>query len=346
MTVPRKFTLINTRGDRLQLSEHRNTGIATINPKGIGVGFTNTLEDYSTAQVIKQRRVKLPDFEIDIVLGMNFADATPREIYLNIVKFLNHAPYTLEYATENGKFFKDVDLLDLPMTDLKESHLIQETLKFTQKTLWYQEIVFVGQDTAADRTDAEGAVLRDGSALETTDPDKLGRGYIMTGKDLRSSGSSPLGQPNPNGVKGYVYSSNKASTGAGGVFDLHNDSIYFGLQNSSPLEISITGRNYANPWWELLDSNGKVLASDAYKTTLTANKQLVVRGGFGRTEAKIVDTTTGGSVPAYQLQDHTKTNFVTAPLGDSQLRFHTTNNATLVASDIKITMRKEYVMVG
>lgn len=667
MAQPRKFSIRNDVGDVLALSEHRKTGIASINPKGLGIGFENTLENFGTAQIVKQRRAKLPDFEIDIVLGMNWSNATPRQLYMQIIQFFNKPPYTLIYENGNGKYLKDVELLDMPMTDIKESQTIQETLKFTQTGLWYQDTVFVGNDPAGARTEAEGLLYRQASKLTAADPDKLGRAYNIGGAEyqindmkslnlldgtrdfsgpnwanmdgkaidgtfkglavltqqsgtntgavhkftipddgvylfslygnskghraqfiveatgspamirdvnnstmeqfryvgsykkgqaismylrfsapsdvvagglsvaghmiskvpdlsgynlltdsegfinkdvpesqavtsitspysarmtendttflrfsrvaggvsdwfraylsrgaisnvfpkvaikgntrytfsayLRGSGTHTLiaydSWSNPinagqsvtltsdwkwytftalsrptadlpadktvqffvrsdtvgsvidikepminegstaepwalsyseipqewspseaeleaaNSV-GAVYSDNKVINGTGGVFDLHNDSIYFGLQDSSPLEIVVTGQGtnttpnaiMKNPWWEIVDENGKVLATDMYLTDLLAVEQLVIRSGYGRNAAYIVNTETGARRDAYQLQDHSKTNFVQVPLGASQLRFHTTNNLVMKAGDIRLTMRKEYIAVG
>lgn len=352
MARPRKFTLLNAAGDEMQLDEHRTTGIATINPKGLGIGFENTVENFSTAQIIKARRAVLPDFEVDIVLGMNWSKQTTRQLFMNLVRFFDASPYVLKYENDNGVFYKDVELKDMPLTDLKESQLIQETFKFTQKGLWYQDVVFVGQDPIEPRTDAEGAVYRQKDKLGATDPDKLGRAYDVKGKRM----DEPYyNDPTPKDyVEGYVMSSNASSTAQAGVFDLHNDSIYFGLQDSSPLEVIVQGQGekgfpdtiMKNPWWEIVNTDGVVIASDAYVTDLLAIEQLVVVAGFGRNDAYIVNLNTGQRRPAYQLQDHTKTNFLMAPIGDSQLRFHTTNATNISADSVKLTMRKEYVAVG
>lgn len=352
MSQPRKFSIRNDDGDILALSEHRTTGIASINPKGLGVGFENTVENFSTAQIVKARRAKLPDFEIDIVLGMNWSNATPRKLYMQIIEFFNKPPYTLIYNNDNGEFYKEVELLDMPMTDIKESQTIQETLKFTQTGLWYQEQVFVGSDPVLPRTDAEGYVYRADDKLTAADPDKLGRAYNVKGKRLDTW--STHDNLHEDFEEGVVFSSNMTSASSAGVFDLHNDSIYFGLQDSSPLEIVIKGAGsqdvqpsvMQNPWWEVVDADGKVIATDMYLTPLYHFEQLVVRSGYGRNAAYIVNTDTGARRDAYQLQDHTKTNFIQVPLGNSQLRFHTTNNTEIGAGDVRITMRKEYIMVA
>lgn len=487
MTRPRKFSIINGSADELMLSDHRASGIAVINPKGLGIGFTNTLEDFNTNQIVKNKRVKLPDFEVDLLLGLNWSNATPRQLYMQIIKFLNNPPYTLKYVTENGEFKKDIELLDLPMSDIKESQTIQETIKFSQLSLWYQELTFKGKDPEQPRTDKDGKILRDGAKLAATDPQKLGRAYNIAGADYTPGGGTGLnlldgtrdfsgnwgnsenwvtdgtyegltvkkrtGQfgglfkaftapkdgvyafsayiksansndvwrwVNVNNVDisnsilgsnfgwkrdiltlelkagdvafiryefqapgtsstlwtaghkwesgstatpwtqsesemkaangvGYVYSSNIGANGTGGVFDLHNDSIYFGLQSESPLEIIIKGPAtgaYKSPFWEIVGPDGKVISTDAYNLDVVAGQQLVIRGGFGKNRARVQDIATGIDIDAYQKQDHSKTNFVNVPLGDSQLRFHTADNTEYAAGDILITMRKEYMAVG
>lgn len=357
MSQPRKFSLRNEAGDILALSEHRTTGIASINPKGLGIGFENTVENFSTAQIVKARRAKLPDFEIDIVLGMNWSNATPRKLYMQIIEFFNKPPYTLIYNNDNGQFYKDVELLDMPMTDIKESQTIQETLKFTQTGLWYQEQVFVGSDPVLPRTEVEGYLYRQDDKLTAADIDKVGRAYNVKGKrvDFRGSNDSmPSNDPDYNVAEGVIFSANMTSASSAGVFDLHNDSIYFGLQDSSPLEVVVKGAGLpdvppslmVNPWWEIVDGDGKVLATDMYLTKLARYEQLVVRSGYGRNAAYIVNTETGARRDAYQLQDHTKTNFVQVPLGTSQIRFHTTGATVLSAGDVRLTMRKEYISVA
>lgn len=348
MAKPRSFALINSAGDRLSLSTYRDTGIATINPKGLGISFTNTTEDYSTAQIVKARRGKLPDFEIDIVLGLNWANATPRKLYNDLVAFLDKTNasghYTLEYENDVGTYYKLVSLIDLPMTDIKESQTIQETLKFTQCTLWYQDVVFGGEDPAPERNDGDGFLVRQDDKLLSDVAQAFGRAFNTQGFKYHG------GTTAPDDV-GIVMSSNRATSGTGGVFDLHNDSKYLGLQDSSPMSIIIRGSAtnalpYANPYWEIVDDDGKVLATDAYSLNVAKGQQLEIFAGFGRNRAKLVDQATGFEDDAYQKQDHSKTNFVQAPLGSSQLRLHTTNNVAIKAEDVIVTMRKEYVLVG
>lgn len=347
MAKPRSFALINSAGDRLSLSTHRDTGIATINPKGLGIGFTNTTEDYSTAQIVKARRGKLPDFEIDIVLGLNWANATPRALYVQLVEFLDKTNasghYTLEYTNDIGTYYKLVSLIDLPMTDIKESQTIQETLKFTQCTLWYQDVIFGGEDPAPERNEGEGFLVRQDDKLLADVAQAFGRAFNTQGY--------PYHGAKVQDNVGIVMSSNRATSGTGGVFDLHNDSKYLGLQDSSPIAIIIRGSKtnhlpYSNPYWEIVDDDGKVLATDAYKLDVRKGQQLEIFGGFGRNRAKLVDQATLFEDDAYQKQDHSKTNFVQAPLGSSQLRLHTTNNVAIKAEDVIVTMRKEFVLVG
>lgn len=137
---------------------------------------------------------------------------------------------------------------------------------------------------------------------------------------------------------GYIYEDNPM--GNQYFFALQNDSRYFGLQQSSAIEITITAGSQPihNPQWSILQGD-RILQNDGYLFTIAPGNQIVVSSDPDRQKALLY---VAGEEPfnLYQYQDVTKTNFVTVPLGESVLLFENCKGAT-----ITYRMRKEVVLV-
>lgn len=136
----------------------------------------------------------------------------------------------------------------------------------------------------------------------------------------------------------YIYEDNFTDNRY--FFLLDNDSRYFGLRSSSPLEIVITAGNepIVNPSWSIRQEDN-IFQSDGYFLTLNPGDQLVVSSNPQAQKAVIY---IAGEEPrnVYQQQDVTKTNFVTAPTGKSTLFFENCKGAT-----ITYRLKQEAVLV-
>lgn len=321
MVQVRKFTLINANGDRMPLAEHNKDGIFGINPKGLGVGFDIDADIFQTAKLISSIRTNIPVFEISVTFGMNYEPKSARELVFDLVKFLDASPYRLEYINDNGTYFKDCVIQEFPMTDLVEGVVITQSLKFYVTSLWYNFTVIQGVDQP--------------------DPISATAGKLFTNPTLATI---PPEIENLTRKFPYTYTNMERQQGQGGLYDLNNDSIYLGASKTSPLKIEIEKPIGIGFGWELLNTKGQVIQSDYYKTPIATGQKAVVQSGDGISYAQLenVDTgiTTGQVKSLYPYQDHERSNFVTAPLGRSTLRFGS------IVQGLTITLRKEYAIVG
>ncbi|HFU4025586.1 TPA: phage distal tail protein domain-containing protein [Streptococcus suis] len=136
----------------------------------------------------------------------------------------------------------------------------------------------------------------------------------------------------------YVYEENLSEHDI--FFVIQNDSLYFGIKESSPVEIVIEAVQSAivNPSWEV-HAGGRVVQSDGYRLTIPVGYRLVVSSNPQDVKAVLVSPE-GESENVYQYQDMTKTNFVTVPIGKSFLFFQNIRGA-----NVRYTLRKEAVLV-
>lgn len=112
----------------------------------------------------------------------------------------------------------------------------------------------------------------------------------------------------------YPYNYESDINGVGGVFQIDNNSLLFGLEGSSPVEVTIKGP-CENPSWEITNGS-KILQSDAYNLAIDDGYKLVVSSFPGEQACKLI-APDGTSSNVYQQQDTSKTNFVSIPIGQS-----------------------------
>lgn len=123
-------------------------------------------------------------------------------------------------------------------------------------------------------------------------------------------------------------------------FLINNNSSYFGIAGKSPIEIVIEAVSGAvtDPSWSILVDN-KVVQNDAYNLTIQKGWKLIVSSNPQSRRATLVSPD-GTESNAYQNQDMTKTNFVTAPIGESILLFNNIGQANL-----SYKLRKEVILI-
>ncbi|HEL1640805.1 TPA: phage baseplate protein [Streptococcus suis] len=123
-------------------------------------------------------------------------------------------------------------------------------------------------------------------------------------------------------------------------FLINNQSMYFGIKETSPLEITIEAdrAEITNPSWTV-HVGTSVVQSDGYFLTIPIGSKLIVSSNPHDHKAKLVSFN-GEETNVYQLQDMTKSNFVTAPIGESILSFVNVSGAI-----VSYRLKKEVMLV-
>ena len=136
----------------------------------------------------------------------------------------------------------------------------------------------------------------------------------------------------------YVYEDNISDQQA--YFFINNQSMYFGIKETSPLEITIEAdrAEITNPSWSV-QVGTSVVQSDGYFLTIPIGSKLIVSSNPHDHKAKLVSFN-GEETNVYQLQDMTKSNFVTAPIGESILSFVNVSGAI-----VSYRLKKEVMLV-
>ncbi|AHL18980.1 hypothetical protein LP083-1_015 [Listeria phage LP-083-1] len=418
--IPKKFKLINSRGDILPLNDHTETGLFVLNWDGLGVDIKFDLDQYQASQIVKNRTLNMQNFKVNVNIGMNYSAITPRAIYNGLVTFLNYSPYTLTMEDENGMYNRDVQIQTMTLTDLKDGVVFEETIEFLCTSLWYEWQEYTqepkdlttlsakvfGADPAPSLmgyvfgipvptpdnempTIGNGNILADPINLNSNDAEitgsfntdegtvtghlyingnKVSEGgnfdtdvftftYPITPTDFNWSDRVKLEMWGASGMLdetwvevegfqyGYVYGVSEDSD-ISGVFNITNDSVYFGLTDGSPciIEISDTINGLTNPGWAITVA-GQTVASDAYTGTIPKEYGIRVSSIDGEAEAIRYNLTTNVPENIYQTQDQTKSNFVKFPIGVSQIRFSGLNLSS-PGLMIKIRLRREVLSVG
>lgn len=416
--IPKKFSLTNARGDVMPLNDHGNTGLFVLQWEGLGIDIKFDLDQYQASQIVKNRTLNMQNFKVNINIGMNYSDITPRAIYNGLIQFLNYQPYTLVMQDENGAFNRDVQIQTMTLTDLKDGVVFEETIEFVCTSLWYEWQVYTQQPKDLTTTTAKvfgkevppymNAYAFDiGIPTPSNELPSIGNGNILANPVNAGDGDitgtfsaevSPVtGKLLVNGVQkstggnfddvtsnftypitpsdfswsdviilemwsttekldetyielnsqqfGYAYSVTDDND-MSGVFNIENESVYFGLTDGSPciIEIQDTVNGLTNPSWTV-SVGGQTVASDAYTTTIPKDYAIRISSVDGEAEAVRYNLTTGVEENIYQTQDQTKSNFVKFPIGTSQIRFA---NLNLTSPGLKITIsvRKEMLSLG
>lgn len=123
------------------------------------------------------------------------------------------------------------------------------------------------------------------------------------------------------------------------LFLIENNSRYFGMKEHSALEIRIeaTDEDVVNPSW-YIEKDGEIVQDDGYRVTLKKGDALIVSSDVHSRKAEVVQWN-GVVRNVYYQQDMSRTNFVTAPVGQSLLVFN------VALARISYKLKKEWVLV-
>ncbi len=303
------FKLTNARGDMVDLAT--NT-LRAYTPTGLGLVLQNTYSAYETSFLKTHSQMSDPasnPFQAYIKFGD--IESQSYQSFSDFAEFLAYQPYTLEYDTDAGSWYRDCNLQSLSKTELGGSTVgaydrLNEAFVLEFFNAWYNN---------------KSAVYK------SYDPDP---GLAAYGKIY--GGAQGAYYYNPY----YVYVESNRNSAEKAML-LQNDSQYFGLQDGSPCVITIMGP-CANPSWVIMQ-DGQIVATDAFALQLAANQKLIVSSYPDNQYARVYNPD-GSYSDVSQLQDFTKTNFVQIPKGNSTALFYIDATA-----DASMTFKEERLLV-
>ncbi|MBL1223738.1 phage distal tail protein domain-containing protein [Enterococcus sp. BWR-S5] len=303
MNQVRKFSITNAKGETVSLNNDED--LFAYSPEGLGVSFSNEYYGANGNFLVSSVALNQPVFSIRVL----FSPEKNRyyQKYHEFIQFLNYQPLTLNYSiVEKGTFKRDCRLNTLTKTEINEWNIIDEAIELDFLTPWYQWI--------------EG--------IHTEYSDQLGDGKIYINNDMA----------NNEGFHIYDYVYEEQNEESRGLFKVVNDSIYMGVSEGSPLEITIYGgeTGVSNPSWELY-SGSELIQNDRYFIDIPPGYEFVVSSVPQNQFVRLI-APNGTVSNVYQSQDMTKTNFVTIPIGTYTLKLDT-------GAVTKYRLRKEMVVV-
>ncbi|AWW99651.1 phage distal tail protein domain-containing protein [Oenococcus oeni] len=304
------FKLTNARGETVDLNTN---SLRAYTPTGLGLILQNTYSAYETSFLKTHSQMSDPasnPFQVYIKFGD--IESQSYQSFSDFAEFLAYQPYTLEYDTDAGSWYRDCNLQSLSKTELGGSTVgaydrLNEAFVLEFFNAWYQ---LQSEEYVSYSNDPE---------LETY------------GKIYGISNGAYIYNPY------YVYIESGRNL-AQKSMEVSNDSEYFGLQNGSPCLITITGPTTTNVNWKVIQ-NGTTVASDGFLLTLTDNQTLVVSSYPEDQYARIYNPD-GSYTDVSQYQDPTQTNYVLIPEGDSTIVFYIDQTAR-----VQFTYKEERLLV-
>lgn len=307
MTV-RQFTLKNGIGNTISLNDLDYFGYE---PEGLGISFSNEFYGANANFLLQSSGIEMNQFSINILFGA--ISGNPYTKYRELISFLNYQPLYLIYnIPQVGIYEREVMLSELPKSEIGEYSVIAETLTLECLTPWYQWETY--ENKLSQKLNGEGKIYY-------TDYNEPYSSTYQSGSYIYPY----IYAPNMDVNKNYV--------------NINNDSLYLGSADYSPIEVTInSGENtIENPSWELL-VDGEVVQNDRYFIAMEKNTTLIVSSEPQNQRAVYIGVD-GKTVNIYSSQDMGKTNFVTAPIGFSTLRFDG------IDQGFTVRVRKEYVVL-
>lgn len=312
----RQFKLKNAEGEIYNLYDSEHFGY---NPDNLGISLTNSLVQSGANFLLVNTALNHQQFQINVIFGgEELKDQYPK--HRALLQFLDKTPLTLVYKRPGvDEMNRDIALAQLPLSEIKEPFLIDSQLTFDFLSPWYRYVLFAST--------AEQEFVPDTGKIYAFD--------MANGEQCYTY--SPMRVPATHSeVQGYVYD---IKGRVGTQIHITNNSIYLDTQETSPLiiEISAPIETLASPIEMELYQNNELIQNDAYFTTLNKGEKLVITTGFRNQTATKINKS-GKGVPVYFEQDLTKSNFITAPIGESTFICKSDN------ANIKIWLKEEVLL--
>lgn len=134
--MTRAFRLRNASGDMIDLLA--DLDIFGVSPKDLGVSFDHTSHLSNSNYLLEKTDLQQNEFKLSIVYG--YISQDPYNAYYKLVKFLDKAPYILEYETTAGTWQREVRLKELTKSEIVTGDIMMEDFTLTCFTPWYRNV--------------------------------------------------------------------------------------------------------------------------------------------------------------------------------------------------------------
>lgn len=109
-----------------------------VSPEGLGVSFEHTSHLSNSNYLLEKSELHQNEFKLSVVLG--YVSHDPYNAYHKLVKFLDKAPYKLEYETPAGTWQREVRLKELTKTEIVSGDVMMEDFTLSCFTPWYRNV--------------------------------------------------------------------------------------------------------------------------------------------------------------------------------------------------------------
>ena len=109
-----------------------------VSPEGLGVSFEHTSHLSNSNYLLEKSELHQNEFKLSVVFG--YVSHDPYNAYHKLVKFLDKAPYKLEYETPAGTWQREVRLKELTKTEIVTGDVMMEDFTLSCFTPWYRNV--------------------------------------------------------------------------------------------------------------------------------------------------------------------------------------------------------------
>jgi uncharacterized repeat protein (TIGR01451 family) len=131
----RKFVIRNNINQSINLNGYDIFGY---NPQGLGLSFSNSYIPTGTTFIPLEQDVNLGKISLALLMGAIDDDGYLQ--FYQFANFLNEQPYTLEYSTDAGIFYRICQLSDISKTELTLERVMNESINIDFITPWFRDI--------------------------------------------------------------------------------------------------------------------------------------------------------------------------------------------------------------
>lgn len=320
-----KIRLYNARNDMLDMT---NPDMFGADQEGLGVQFESEFRTADSHFLIEKSELQRKTLSLNLWLGDRTGQSYQR--FSDLVAFLNHTPYRIEYETPTGIWSRDCILNELTKSLIKEESILVEELQLDFTTPFYIE----RSERTTDNPPIEGKA---GKIYETVEiipiPPEEGSAYYDKIYDYVYSPTETRQEAEESYYTyDYVYADEDEGKN---VFQVDNHSVYIGSSKHSPCEITIYGP-CENPHWQVTQGS-KILQSDGFNLTVPEGHRLVVSSN-PQSQRAVLIALDGTVSNVYQQQDLSKSNFVTFPVGRSKILFFNCERVSFSYREERVTV--------
>ncbi|MFT8813213.1 phage distal tail protein domain-containing protein [Oenococcus sp.] len=130
----RKFVLTNSRGDSVSWL---STTLFASSPSGLGLAIDNTYSPYQSYFIKTKSQVSQGVMQTTILFSL--IKSKTYQTFADFAEFLAYQPYTLEYDTDAGTWYRDCYLKEMPKSEagIDSAGLLDEQITLEFINPWY-----------------------------------------------------------------------------------------------------------------------------------------------------------------------------------------------------------------